>query len=126
MTKRLYDCGNCPAYCCSYEYIEVTDADLARLARHFELDADTAERRYTKRSRGGKSPFRVLRHRKDKVFGTACQFLDRKTRRCGVYEARPTICRTYPGSGRCGFYDFLCSERRAQEDPDYIPSFTRG
>jgi len=126
VTKRLYDCDNCPAYCCTYEHIEVTDADLERLARHFGVGPATAERRYTKWSKDGDRPFRVLRHRRDKVFGTACRFLDPGTRKCGVYDARPRICRTYPGTGRCGFYDFLCSERRAQENPDYVPSFTRG
>jgi len=122
--RRQFDCSNCPAYCCSYDHIEVTDRDLARLARHFELDETTAERRFTKRVEGGK--LRVMRHQRDEHFGTACRFLDRETRQCTIYEARPRICRTYPGTGRCGFYDFLCSERRSQEDPDYVPSFTRG
>jgi hypothetical protein len=126
VTKRLYDCGNCPAYCCSYDHVEVTDADLARLARHLEVEPAVAERRFTKRGRGKGRHLRVLRHRKDKHFGTACRFLDPRTRQCGVYEARPSICRTYPGTGRCGFYDFLCAERRAQENPAYVPSFTRG
>lgn len=122
--RRQFDCSNCPAYCCSYDHIEVTDRDLARLARHFELDEATAERRFTKRVEGGE--LRVMRHMADEHFGTACRFLDRDTRRCTVYEARPYICRTYPGTGRCGFYDFLCSERRSQDDPEYVPSFTRG
>jgi Fe-S-cluster containining protein len=122
--RRQFDCSNCPAYCCSYDHIEVTDRDLERLARHFDLDAATAERRFTKRVDGGK--LRVMRHRSDEHFGTACRFLDRETRQCTIYSARPHICRTYPGTGRCGFYDFLCSERRSQEDPGYVPSFTRG
>ncbi len=68
----------------------------------------------------------MLRHRKDEHFGSVCCFLDREERRCTVYAARPAICRAYPGTGRCGFYDFLVSERRSQEDPEYVPSFTRG
>lgn len=126
MTKRHYDCDNCPAYCCTYENVEITDTDLARLARRFELDVRTAERRFTKKSKDGERPLRVLRHRDDKIFGTACRFFDPESRECGIYAARPSICRRYPGTGRCGFYDFLCAERRSQEDPDYIPSFTRG
>ncbi|MCM2268600.1 MAG: YkgJ family cysteine cluster protein [Thermoanaerobaculia bacterium] len=122
--RRQFDCNNCPAYCCSYDHIEVTDRDLARLAGHFELAESVAERRFTKRVEGGR--LRVLRHTADKHFGTACRFLDRETRQCTIYHARPAICRSYPGTGRCGFYDFLCSERRSQDDPEYVPSFTRG
>ena len=36
------------------------------------------------------------------------------------YKARPAICRSYPGSGRCGYYDFLSFERRAQDDPEWV------
>jgi Fe-S-cluster containining protein len=124
MSHRQYNCSKCPAYCCTYDHIEVTDQDLTRLARHFELSEKAAEKRFTRRIDGGKT--RILRHRKDRIFGTACQFLDDKTRQCSIYDGRPRICRTYPGTARCGFYDFLASERRAQDDPDYVPSFTRG
>jgi hypothetical protein len=37
-----------------------------------------------------------------------------------VYEHRPRICRKFPGTVRCGYYDFLTFERRAQNDPEYI------
>jgi len=30
------------------------------------------------------------------------------------------ICRSYPGDGRCGYYDFLSAERRHQEDPELV------
>ncbi len=123
-SHRQYNCSNCPAYCCTYEHVNVTDRDLGRLARHFGLSEREAERKFTKK--GDSETPRVLRHQKDAIFGTACRFLDLETRKCTVYEARPAICRDYPGSGRCGFYDFLCSERRSQEDPEYVPSFTRG
>lgn len=121
----LYNCDNCPAYCCSYEHIEVTDRDLERLARHFGISLARARERFS-RPAERRSKKRVLRHRKDEHFGSVCRFLDREARKCSVYTARPAICRAYPGTGRCGFYDFLMSERRAQEDPEYVPSFTRG
>jgi len=125
MTARpQFNCSKCPAYCCTYDHIEVTDRDLARLARKFGLSEEAAEKLFTRRVEKGK--VRILRHRKDEIFGTACRFLDRETRKCTIYDARPHICRTYPGTGRCGFYDFLSAERRSQEDPDYVPSFTRG
>jgi Fe-S-cluster containining protein len=121
--RLQYNCSNCPAYCCSYDHVEVNDADLSRLAAHFGLSERQAERRFTKRVDRGE--LRVLRHQRDEIFGTACRFLDLETRQCTIYHARPAICRSYPGSGRCGFYDFLCSERNIQDDPEYVPSFRR-
>ena len=65
---------------------------------------------------------RMLRHRKDRIFDSACMMLDQETRRCTVYEARPGVCRKYPDSSRCGYYDFLKFEREHQADDDFIPS----
>ena len=116
----FYNCLRCPAYCCSYPRIAVDEPDVRRLARHLGLAPETVARKFTKK---GEEPGEViLRHQPDKIYGTVCKFLDRETRRCTVYEARPAICRTYPGTARCGYYDFLCFERRAQEDPEFIPS----
>jgi len=42
--KPSYDCLKCPAYCCSYDRIVVENKDLRRLARHFDIDVDTARR----------------------------------------------------------------------------------
>ena len=116
--KVLFNCAKCPAYCCSYDRIEVTRADIARLAKYFNLSYEAAEKRYTKVAYGDT----VLRRRKDHIFKQVCQFLDPETRRCTVYEARPAVCRQYPDSLRCGYYDFLASERRRQVDPEFIPS----
>lgn len=121
---RFYNCSKCPAHCCSYDYIEAKPADVERLAKHHGVAVGTASKRFTKLVQGGK--LRVLRHQKDDVFGSVCQFLDLESRQCTIYEARPRICREHPGSVRCGFYDFLSSERELQDDPDYVPSFTRG
>jgi uncharacterized protein len=116
--RVLYNCSKCPAYCCSYEQIEITKRDLRRIARHFGISYEEAERRYTKNSPVG----RVLRHKKDDIFQTVCVFLDGEDRRCTIYDARPSVCQSYPDSLRCGYYDFLASERRRQDDPDLIPS----
>lgn len=115
--RVLFDCDKCPAYCCSYERIAVTTYDIARLARHFGLEAETAEQRFTKFAWGE----RVLRHKKDEIYGTICRFLDSETRRCTVYKARPSVCRSYPDTRRCGYYEFLSWERKQQDDPDFIP-----
>ena len=115
--RVLYDCNKCPAYCCSYDRINVTKTDVKRLARHFGLTVEETQDRYTKISHGE----RVLRHQKDHIFNRVCQFLDTDTRRCTVYHARPTVCRQFPEGRRCGYYDFLSWERERQDDPEFIP-----
>jgi uncharacterized protein len=114
-TKR-YNCAKCPAYCCTYPRTGVTEADITRLAKGLGKPVDHVRDRYTKVV-GGE---RVLRHKQDEIFETCCRFLDTETRQCTVYEHRPGICRRYPGTVRCGYYDFLTFERRAQGDPDYV------
>lgn len=116
--KLRYDCSKCPAYCCSYDSIVVTKRDLSRLAKHFGVDLETAEERYTKIVDGEV----VLRHKKDKTFDTVCMFLDLKTRRCTVYDARPAVCKGYPEFPTCGYYEFLKWEREQQGDEEFIPS----
>src|SRR5687768_5602200 len=116
--RVLFNCSKCPGYCCSYDRIEVTKKDLLRLAKHFKLSYKDAEKKYTKIAWGD----RVLRHRKDHIFKTTCQFFDQTERRCTVYEARPDVCREYPDSARCAYYDFLSAERRRQGDEEFIPS----
>ena len=117
---NFYNCDRCPAYCCSYPRVPIEEADVHRLALHLNLPFETVARKFTKK---GDEPGEViLRHKPDPIYGTACKFLDRETRRCTVYQGRPSICRTYPGCPRCGYYDFLSFERRAQEDPEFIPS----
>ncbi len=120
-TTRLpvfYSCDRCPAYCCSYPRIILHDEDIKRLAQHFGLTLESARRRFTKK--GWEPDERVLRHRQDRIYGTACRFLDDDSRRCTIYKARPEICRDYPNRVRCGYYDFLAAERQSQEDPEYI------
>ena len=116
--RVLFNCAKCPAYCCSYDRIEVTKRDLLRIAKHFGVSYKQAEKQYTKVAFGD----RVLRHQKDHIFKRVCQFLDTKERRCTIYHARPAVCREYPDSLRCGYYDFLASERRRQCEDDFIPS----
>lgn len=120
----FYNCNRCPAYCCSYPRIPVIEEDVRRLAEHFGLTYEAAARKFTKR--GEEPGERILRQQPDVVYGSVCRFLDIEARRCTVYEARPGICREYPGGGRCGYYEFLCFERRAQEDPDFVPSTWHG
>lgn len=115
---QKYSCSECPAYCCTYSDIEVTKRDIERLARHFDLDYARAEQRFTKMDSA--KEVRILRHQTDKHFTTSCALLDQETRQCTVYEARPGVCRKYPDSNRCGYYDFLKFEREQQGDPAFI------
>jgi Fe-S-cluster containining protein len=114
-----YNCLKCPGYCCSYPIIRVSKRDLERLARWFGLAPETAEKRFTRSGHGHK---RIMRRKEDQHFGRICRFFDTKKRRCTIYPARPDVCRAYPGGGRCGYYDFLSFERRAQDDPDFVAS----
>ncbi len=116
-----FDCSKCPGYCCSYPRIEVKAADVKRLARHFEIDVEEAQRRFTRTYRSDEGVERILRHQKDETYGSICRFFDTAARRCTVYAARPAVCREYPGGGRCGYYDFLKFERKHQDDPEFVP-----
>jgi uncharacterized protein len=113
-----YSCEKCPAYCCTYTEIEVTPRDIERLGRHFGLDYAEAEERFTKTN--GKEGRRLLRHRKDKIFDSTCMLLDQEKRQCTVYHARPGVCRKYPDSSRCGYYEFLKFEREQQGDEELV------
>jgi Fe-S-cluster containining protein len=106
----FFNCSKCPAYCCSYDRIDVNRRDILRLARHFHISYEQAEKRYTRIACGD----RVLRHQKDHIFKSVCRFLDKEARRCTIYKARPEVCRGYPYGPRCGYYEFLASERRRQ------------
>ncbi|HST01211.1 MAG TPA: YkgJ family cysteine cluster protein [Usitatibacter sp.] len=113
-----YSCSKCPAFCCTYSEIEVTRRDIERLARHFNLRYSEAEARFTKSDSEGK--IRMMRHRKDTVFDSACMMLDQEKRRCTVYDARPGVCRKYPDTSRCGYYEFLKFERTQQGDEELV------
>lgn len=118
--KLHFDCDKCPAYCCSYPRIQTSRKDIQRLADYFGVSFEKARKKYTKK--GEEKGERVLRHQQDHIYETVCRFLDTETRQCTIYEGRPGICREYPGGSRCGYYDFLRFERKAQEDPEFIPS----
>jgi hypothetical protein len=101
----------------------VQPEDISRLAKHFKLTDAQATKRFTRKGskeEGADKRPQVLRHQEDEHFGSICWFFDTEKRRCTIYEARPGICREYPGRKRCGYYEFLKFERDAQEDPDYI------
>ena len=117
--KRSYfDCAKCPAYCCSiYERVVVTKRDLKRLARHFGVSEQIAAERHTKMYQNE----RILRRKQDPIFGMACKFLDRETRRCTIYHGRPSVCREFPDKTHCAYYDLIQFERSQQDDQTVVP-----
>ena len=82
------DCLKCPALCCRLAgYVEVSELDITRLARHLGLSRRDFEAKHiVHRTRAGK--------KRIKQADRTCQFLDNR-RRCSVYAARPTDCRGY-------------------------------
>ncbi len=115
--KTTYDCFDCPGYCCSYPVIVLTKRDVTRLAKHLGQDIETVEKRYTRKAHGYK---RVMRRKPDAHYARICHFFDLEERRCTIYNGRPAICRQFPGTKACGYYDFLKFERNGQEDEEYI------
>lgn len=122
MTRNQYDCSKCPGFCCSYSRIAISDNDIKRLAKHFELPFEQARDKFTYHYTADGCDERVLRHHKDEVYGSICRFFDREARRCTVYTARPYVCRTYPYGSKCGYYEFLKFERTHQGDDEHIPT----
>lgn len=112
-----YNCTKCPGYCCSYPLIEIDKKDVQRLADHFGLRFNKARAKFTRKDPEAKY---ALRRKTDKHFGRICMFFDTEERRCTIYQARPSTCRKYPESPRCGYYDFLKFERSQQDDPDHV------
>lgn len=113
----MYNCLNCPGYCCSYPVIALTKSDVTRLAKHHGLKFEAAQKKFTRTAHGRKY---IMRRKNDKHFGRICRFFDTEKRRCTIYHARPKTCREYPGAGRCGYYDFLMHERRCQNDKTFV------
>ena len=117
MAEDEYDCGKCPGYCCSYPVIVLTKRDVERIARFHGLGFEEAEARFTRKAHGYK---RIMMRKSDEHFARICTFFDNDERRCTIYRARPAVCRSFPGTPRCGYYDFLAFERAGQEDEDYV------
>jgi Fe-S-cluster containining protein len=116
--RSYYDCTKCPAYCCSiYDRVQVTPRDIKRLAKHFGVEVEQAQKKFTTTWQGEQ----ILRRKADPIFGKACKFLDPDTRRCTIYHARPLVCREFPGRARCAYYDLLAFEKSQQGDDTVVP-----
>ena len=125
--KIKYDCLKCTGYCCSYDRIEVSKKDIKRLAKYFGMAEQDVKSRHTKTYKLKENDEitleQILRHKKDHIFTSVCKFLDSESRQCTIYEVRPKVCRQYPNTTRCGYYEFLKFERKQQDDKSYYPTF---
>jgi len=120
MPHSGYNCLKCIGYCCAiYERVAVSNTDLRRLARYFKVSVEEAEERYT--TVHPVSGDRVLKRTADPIFGASCMFQHPEKRVCTIYEGRPSVCRQYPSTKRCVYYDMLQWERRQQGDHHFAP-----
>lgn len=77
--------GKCCTSRGSYGYVYLTIHDRRRLARHLKMPTSSFTRRYCAKTAGH---FHLKHPERD------CLFLEGT--RCGLYEARPEQCRTWP------------------------------
>jgi uncharacterized protein len=91
------DCLQC-ANCCKTMTPTYTAADIKRIAAHLDMTANDFKTKwlYKERSTGdwmNKS--------------TPCQFLDKKTNMCGIYEVRPVDCSGFPHHTKRHFKEWV-------------------
>lgn len=86
------DCGKCCVSHDDYAFTFLTEEDLARLEKHLGKPRETfAMKGKFDRTRSSDLPAERWYL---KMTGPRCQFL--KGTGCGIYDARPTQCRTFP------------------------------
>ena len=77
--------------CCTshgeYGFVFLTKKDRQNLARHLKMETQAFTKKYCEKYNGAF-------HLKEDRINPDCIFLEGK--RCGVYSARPTQCRTWP------------------------------
>lgn len=77
--------GKCCTSRGSYGYVYLTSDDRKRFAKYFDLTVTRFTRKFCEKKEG---------HTYLKNPDSDCSFL--RDKRCSVYEARPTQCRTWP------------------------------
>lgn len=83
-----FKCTGCGGCCTGTPgYVYLSEADLHKLAAHFNITPKEFVENYARQE----GEFYVLL---DRPGSYDCTFL--KDKRCSVYEARPTQCRTFP------------------------------
>ncbi len=117
--KKAYQCEGCTGICCSvYQSVPVTTRDIKRLTRHLRTKIKSFARSYLQT----KTHTLLLRRKVDPILRETCIFFDTQKRLCGVYEARPQVCRDWPApeirvegaEDRCAYFDLLQFARKEQ------------
>ena len=95
-----------------YGHVYLTLEDRQRLAKHMNMKTSAFTRRYCTHEGG-------IWHLKEPKDSPDCTFL--KGKQCGVYEARPTQCRTWP------FWPELMNAKAWQRDVvEFCPGAGKG
>jgi Fe-S-cluster containining protein len=95
-------CSDCTAHCCRLP-VEVKISDLITLKLVDEFDAEEDGKIIAKRLKN-KGLVAHYNHKSEKFTlaqkgNRDCIFLDSDTRKCTVYDLRPTTCREFPMIG---------------------------
>ncbi|AXH12641.1 YkgJ family cysteine cluster protein [Halarcobacter bivalviorum] len=87
-------CETCNGNCCIGESgnIWVNKEEIERLKNHLNISLEELSKSYIEK-RGYKYSIREVKLAEDNY---ACIFFDLEKKQCGIYEARPTQCRTFP------------------------------
>ncbi|PID47131.1 MAG: zinc/iron-chelating domain-containing protein [Proteobacteria bacterium] len=91
-------CFTCKGNCCIGEsgYIWANPSEIKRMADFLNMDFEDFIARYMI-----KVGFRFSLKEKPFDGGFACIFFDEQNLRCGIYDARPSQCKTFP------FWDYF-------------------
>ena len=86
-------CTSCQGRCCTGEsgYIYVNIAEIEKIAALLSLDVAEFAQEYLFK-KGYKYSLKEIKYNDS----YECVFYDRASNGCGIYEARPTQCKTFP------------------------------
>ena len=87
-------CATCEGNCCIGEsgYIWITIQEIDKLAKHLNISTQECFDKYLLKY-GYKFS---IKEKKISDNNFACVFFDLEKKQCGIYEARPIQCRTFP------------------------------
>jgi len=103
------ECARCNGFCCRGEsgYIWINYQEIEALATHLEMSVDEMAFNYLKKVKHRYS----IREKKLGEDDYACIFFDEVKHQCGIYEARPNQCKTFP------FWEqFKCNKEEARQE----------
>ncbi len=92
-------CETCGGRCCTGEsgYIWINKQEIFKLADYLKIEVEELGLKYLT-----KIGYRYsINEKKISQDNYACIFFDTQKKQCGVYEARPSQCRTFP------FWDYF-------------------